>query len=110
MDLELTANAQGSSAITSTQGSVTIGRTTALRVEIDPSAPEPARARLLGAFDADVGIAVGKADAKGENGAQCSANVATTGADYTSIVQSRDFTAVTASCSCTAVAVGLLAR
>lgn len=110
MDLELSANATGPTAMTSTQGTVTIGRTTALRVAIDPGAPPPAQARLLGAFDAAVGIAVGKANASGANDAQCSANVATSGADYTSIVQSQNFTAMAASCSCAAVAVGFLAR
>ncbi len=110
MDLELTANATGQTAMTSTQGSVTIGRTTVLRVEIDPSAPAPAQARLIGAFDADFGIAVGKADARGASDAQCSANVATSGADYSTIVQSKDFTAMSATCACTAVAIGILAK
>lgn len=110
MDLELSATAQGPSAITSTQGSVTIGHTTAVRVAIDPSAPEQARARLLGTSDLEVGIAAGKADASGANDAKCSAEPTITGADYTFISRSQTFTALTATCSCTALAIGFLSH
>lgn len=110
MDLELSAMAQGPSAMTSTQGSVTIGQTTASRVAIDPSAPMQARARLLGQSAVQVGIAAGKAQASGAKDATCSVTPAITGSDYTILRQSQTFTALTATCSCTALAIGFLSH
>ena len=108
MDLELAATANGTDAMTSTTGSVAIGHTTAVRVALDPSAPPEARARLLGTTDVEVGIAAGQAQAAGANHADCSANVAIEGGDYTAVKQVQNFTAVTATCSCTALAIGFL--
>jgi hypothetical protein len=108
IDVELSANATGPSAITSTQGSVAVGRTTASRVEIDPAAPEQARVRLLGQVEVDVGIAYGKAQAAGSQDATCSAVSTISGADYTVTAQSQTFTAISATCTCTAMAVGFL--
>jgi hypothetical protein len=48
VDLELSASAEGSTAVTSTQGSIKTTHTTMLQIAVDPSAPAPARARLLG--------------------------------------------------------------
>jgi hypothetical protein len=110
MDLELTANADGSSVMTSTQGTVQIGRTTALRIAVDDSAPPQARARLLGSSDVEVGIAAGKAEASGGRTATCGADASFAGADYTYINRSQNFTAVTATCSCTALAVGIVSH
>jgi hypothetical protein len=110
MDVELSANANGPSVITSTQGSVTVGQTTGLRIAVDDTAPPEARARLLGSANLEVGIAAGKADASGARDATCAADVGVSGADVTYIKQSHDFTAVTATCSCTALAVGILAH
>lgn len=108
MDLELSATAQGPTAMTSTQGSVLIGHTRAARVALDPSAPLQARARLLGESDVEVGIAAGKAEAAGANDATCAADAGVSGADYTFISKSQTFTALTATCSCTALAIGFL--
>jgi hypothetical protein len=110
MDLELSATAHGPTVMTSTQGSVTTGRTSAVRVAIDPTAPPEARARLLGTTQVDVGIAAGQAQAAGAADATCSANTNVSGADYTYITRSQTFTAMTANCSCTALAIGFLSH
>jgi hypothetical protein len=73
VDLELSASAEGSTAVTSTQGSITAAHTTVLQIAVDPSAPAPARARLLGVSAADVLFAIGKANAAGTSDVQCSA-------------------------------------
>lgn len=106
MNLELSANADGPSAMTSTTGSVNIGRATALRVAPADAAGTPAR--LLATMDVDVGVAIGKAQASGANDATCAANTAISGADYSYIAQSQNFTALAATCACTAMAVGFV--
>ena len=85
-----------------------IGHTTAARVELDPTAPAEAGARLLGMSDVEVGIAAGKADATGADHADCTANVAIEGSDYTLVKQTQNFTAIEATCNCTALAIGFL--
>jgi hypothetical protein len=110
MDVELSAVADGPDAITSTQGSVMVGRTTALRVAFDQTAPPEAQAQLLGESAVEVGIATGKAVATGAIDRTCSAVANVAGADYVRITQTQNFTALTATCSCTAVAVGILTR
>jgi hypothetical protein len=107
MDLELSANADGASVMTSTQGTVQIGQTKAVRIEVNDAAPPQASARLLGSVNVEVGIAAGKAQASGGPDATCAANTGFAGADYTYINRSQNFTAVAATCSCTALAVGI---
>jgi hypothetical protein len=109
IDLELSAAAEGPSAVTSTQGSITSAQSTVLRIAVDPSAPEPARARLLGLSMAELIFATGKADAAGTNNVACSANLAAVG-DAIYIAQSRTATAVSATCSCSGFAVGLVTQ
>jgi hypothetical protein len=108
MDIELSATAQGPTVMTSTQGTVSIGQTTGVRVAYDPSAPPEARVRLIDQETLQVGIAVGKAQATGANSANCNATPTISGADYTKIAQTQTFTAISATCSCTALAVGFL--
>jgi hypothetical protein len=108
MNLDLSANALGPTATTSTQGSVLIGRTTAVRVEFDPSAPPEARARLLGQSEVEVGIATGVAQASGASNATCTAKPSMSGADYALIDQVQTMTAISATCACTAVGVAIL--
>jgi hypothetical protein len=108
IDLDLAASAEGPEAVTSTEGAVSVGRTTASLVAIDAAAPQEARVRLIGEVQADVGIAAGKATANGASDATCSAAPTVTGAAYNQVVQSQSFTAGSAICSCGAVAVNLV--
>lgn len=110
MDVELSATADGASAMTSTTGSVAVGETTASRIVLDPTAPSEAQAKLLGASDVEVGIATADAQATGASHATCSASVAVSGADYVYTAQSQNFTAISATCSCTLVAVGFISH
>ena len=109
IDLTLSASAGGPAADSSTQGQVTTAKATIARVTMDPSAPPSAQARLLGAATAEIGFGAGKADASGPINPTCSASAAATG-DAAYVTQSRDFTTITATCSCTAFAVGVLSR
>lgn len=108
MQLELSANATGPAAMTSTNGSVVTGQTTALRIALDPTAPAEAQAKLLGVSSVDVGIAAGTAQASGADHVDCTANVAIEGGDYTFIQQTQNFTTISATCNCTALAIGFL--
>jgi hypothetical protein len=108
MDLDLSATAQGPAAVTSTTGNVAIARTTGVRIKIDPTAPAEARVTLVGSLDLEIGLATGKAQAVGANGAQCSAAPTITGADYTYQAQYQNFTPTTATCACTVMAVGIV--
>jgi hypothetical protein len=109
IDLELSSTAEGPSAVTSTQGSITAARSTVLRIAVDPSAPEPARARLLGVSMAELVFANGKADAAGTSNVACSANPIAVG-DAAYVAQSRTATAISATCSCSGFAVGLVTQ
>jgi hypothetical protein len=107
VDLELSASAEGPAAVTSTQGSITTARATVLKIAVDPSAPAPARARLLGASAAELLFAMGKANAAGSSDVQCSAAANAVG-DAAYMMQSRIATAISAVCSCSAFAVGII--
>jgi hypothetical protein len=106
IDLELSADAEGPTAVTSTQGSIRTTRTTVLLLAMDPSAPEPARARLLGVSAAELAFAAGKADAAGTIDVQCSAAPTGVG-DAMYVAQSRTVTAISATCSCSAFGIGV---
>ena len=108
VDLELSASAAGPTAVTSARGSIMTARTTVLRISVDPSAPAPAAAQLLGASAADLAFGAGEAKATGATNAQCSAIPTATG-DFTLLSQSRIATGVTATCSCSAFAIGIVA-
>jgi len=110
IDLNLSASADGPNAVTSTQGQVAVGATTIARVAIDPSAPAPAQARLLGLSQAEVGIAHGTADATGGSNADCAANVSVEGGDSVQTLQTSTITELSATCACTAFVVEALAR
>ena len=110
IDLNLSASADGPNAVTSTQGQVAVGATTIARVAIDPSAPAPAQARLLGLSQAEVGIAHGTADATGGSNADCAANVSVEGGDSVQTLQTSTITELAATCACTAFVVEALAR
>lgn len=110
IDLDLAAAAKGPTAMTSTEGSITTGNTTAVRVAMDAAAPEQARARYLGQSNVEVGVAVGKAQATGAVDAKCSAVPTITGADYAITSVTQNLTSLTATCNCTAVAIGILSR
>jgi hypothetical protein len=107
VDLELSASAEGPAAVTSTQGSIITARATVLKIAVDPSAPAPARARLLGISTAELLFAMGKANAAGTSDVQCSA-VANAAGDAAYTLQSRIATAISAVCSCSAFAVGII--
>ena len=100
IDLNLSASADGPSAVTSTQGSVAVGNTTIAHIVIDPSAPAPAQAHLLGLSQAEVGIAHGTADATGSN-ATCAATVNVEGGDSVQTLQTSNITELSATCACT---------
>jgi hypothetical protein len=110
IDLELSASAKGPTATTSTTGTVAIARGTGVRVRVNPSAPAQARYELVGVVDLEVGIATGKAQASGASDAQCTATPNIVGADYTLLNESQTYTALTATCSCTALAIGVLGQ
>lgn len=109
IDVELSAAAEGTNAVTSTQGSIATARGTVLRIAVDPSAPEPARARLLGVSTADFALGIGKANAEGTSNVGCSASVIAVG-DVTYIAQSRIATAISATCSCSALGIGIVTQ
>jgi hypothetical protein len=109
IDLELSAAAQGPTAVTSTQGSITTAHSTVLRIAVDPSAPEAARVRLLGVSAAELVLAIGNANATGTSNVQCSANATPVG-DITYVAQSRNATAISAICSCSALAIGIVTQ
>jgi hypothetical protein len=75
LSLDLSASAQGLNAIASTAGTIQSANTTIMQVDLSPGAP----ARLLSTTQATVIIAAGQATASGTDGAQCSANIQTTG-------------------------------
>ncbi len=107
--LDLAASADGSSAVTTTEGTIKTAHTTVLRIELDPSAPPEAAARLIDVSTADFVYGVGKAQAAGTENVQCSATPMAFGtATITS--ESRTQTSVFAGCSCAAVAIGTPAR
>ena len=109
IDLELSSAAEGPTAVTSTKGSITTARSTVLRIAVDPSAPDPAGARVLGVSMAELVFAAGKADATGTSNVECSANPTAVGnAAY--IAQSRTVTAISATCSCSGFAIGLVTQ
>jgi hypothetical protein len=64
---------------------------------------------LVGSLDLEVGLLAGKAEASGASDPQCSATPNITGADYTYSAQYRNLTPLTATCSCTVLAVGVVA-
>ena len=105
VDLELSASAEGATAITSTKGLITTGRATVLRIAIDPSAPEAPR--LLGSSAAEFVFGVGTADASGTKKVGCSA-IATPVGDVTLLTQSSSVTGTSATCSCSAFAISLV--
>jgi hypothetical protein len=109
IDLELSSAAEGPSAVTATQASISSARSTVLRIAWDPSAPEAARARLLGVSTADLVFGNGKASAAGISNVQCSANPTAVG-DAAYIAQSTTTTTVSATCSCSAFAIGLVTQ
>ena len=109
IDLELSAGAEGTTAVTSTQGSITTARSSVLRIAVDPSAPEPARARLLGVAAVELVFANGKANAAGTSNAQCSAASAAFG-DAIYVAQSKTVTGTTATCSCSGFGIGIVAK
>lgn len=108
VDLELSSDAQGPTASMSTQGSIRTAQSTVLRIAVDTSAPEAARARLLGVSTGELVFAMGKADAVGTSNAQCSASPVAVG-DAAYVVQSRNVLPTSATCSCSAFAIGIVA-
>jgi hypothetical protein len=109
MHIELFAAAEGPAAVTSTQGSIATAQSNVLRIAVDPSAPEPARARLLGVSTADLIFANGKADAAGASAPQCLATPTAVG-DAAYVAQSRTATAISATCACAGFAIGIVLR
>jgi len=107
VDLELSATATGPTAVTSTQGTILSGRTTVLRIAFDPSAPPAAAVQLVGASNADVVMGAGTADAAGSSNVQCSA-IPTVVGDFTALAASHIAAPTSATCSCTALAIGFL--
>lgn len=75
LSLDLSASAQGLNAFASTAGTIQSANTTIMQVDLSPGAP----ARVLSTTQAAVIIAAGQAIASGTDGAQCSANIQTTG-------------------------------
>ena len=108
-DLDLSAAADGPTAVVSTQGSITAARGTVLRIAIDPEAPGPAQAKLLSQSVADFVLANGKAEASGTDNAQCSASLAVIG-DVTYVTQSRMTTPTSATCLCSGFAIGFVGQ
>jgi hypothetical protein len=109
--LDLFAFAQGPNAATSTTGSVRTARTTVLRVAMDPTAPDVARARLVGVLPADVILASGEAKATGDSNAQCSATIEPVGElAFITQASAKAATATSVTCSCAAFAIALIAH
>jgi hypothetical protein len=75
MNLNLAASAQGPVSITSTAGGIASGQGTVLEVDLSSATP----AHLISSNPATVIIATGAAIARGADGAQCSADIETTG-------------------------------
>jgi hypothetical protein len=109
IDIELSAAAEGPTAVASTQGSITTALTSVLRIAMDLSAPEPARARLQGVSTAEVVFANGKAGAVGTSNVQCSA-IPTAVGDAAYVAQARTATAISATCSCSGFAIGIVTQ
>jgi len=109
VDLELAASAVGPKAVTSTQGTITSARTTVLRIAIDPSVPSLAAVKVIGASTADLVLGAGAADAAGGTIAQCSA-IPTALGDFAALAQSRATTPSSATCTCSAFAIGLVSH
>ena len=110
IELDLSASADGPNAVTSTQGAIAVADTTVVRISIDPSAPPPAQAHLLGVSQAEIGIAHGTADASGGNNPKCAANVNVEGGDSVQTTQTSTITVMAATCACSAFVVDLLTR
>jgi len=109
IDLDLSAFAQGPTAVTSTAGSVGTGRTTVLRITTDPQAPALAHMRLVGTSTADIVFAAGHAEAAGASDARCTANLTPNG-NFAYLAQSKTVsnTATSAVCSCAAFGISLV--
>ena len=105
VDFDLSAGAGGPNAITSAQGAIRTTRSPVLRIEVDPSAPEAARSKLLGVSTAELVFGFGKADAEGSDNVQCTA-APTVVADVTYLSLVKTMSLLSATCSCATFALG----
>ncbi len=112
--LDLTAFAQGPTVIASTMGTIRSADSTILLVDLDRASGQT---RLLGTTPAELFFASGQAFASGLDGAQCSANVQTSG-DFAYLTEANLRTAIpnpaanptTVACSCAAFGITLGTR
>ena len=104
--LELSAFAQGVTATTSATGSIRATPAAFPLIEIDPRAPEPARAHLVGHVSGNLLFATGQTSATGDSAAQCSAGVAPLGSPtYFAQSATRTTSSTTAICNCVGFAI-----
>jgi hypothetical protein len=109
INLDLSASAEGPTAVTSTQGSIRNARTTVLLLGMNLAAPKSAQAQLIGMPTADLVFAIGKAGASGASDAGCSAVLSGVG-NALYVAQSRTSTPISATCYCSAFAIGIVSR
>jgi hypothetical protein len=79
VEVEAAAEAQGPTAITSTEGSIRVGQASILRIVYDPRRPAPARAKLLGIASVQLYFAQGRASATGATDPHVSVNIRLSG-------------------------------
>lgn len=111
LSLDLLAFAAGSTATTSTQGSIRTGQTDIMVVETPAASSSLApvsRAKLLGVVPADLVFASGSATATGDVAASCSAQARIDGpVAFFTQASSMTLTPTTAACACGAFALSV---